>query len=211
MFNFLHNKIHTTNQVTMEIIKAEDTRTSLWSGGKTTELYIYPKDSEYIKRNFDIRISSAQVNLAESTFTQLPGVQRKLMILDGSLEIIHKNRYQKTLNKFDSDNFSGDWNTTSKGLVTDFNVMTTQNYNSNLNAIELKTNEILSQQVDNKFFLHIIYLLKGELLINTHNSKQIINKGDLIVFNNYTTFCNHTIKAKSHSEVIVSTIDKITT
>ena len=47
------------NQV--EIIKPEEYAVSEWAGGKTTQLYIYPQDSEYAKRNFLLRISSATV------------------------------------------------------------------------------------------------------------------------------------------------------
>ena len=52
--------------------------TSVWSGGKTTELYLYPFDGSYAERRFLFRISSASVDLAESHFTKLEGVTRYL-------------------------------------------------------------------------------------------------------------------------------------
>ena len=41
----------------IEIIKSDAFKESKWSGGITTQLYIYPKDSDYQKRNFNFRIS----------------------------------------------------------------------------------------------------------------------------------------------------------
>lgn len=192
----------------MKIIRAKDTQMSSWSGGKTTQLFIYPQNSNYSKRDFDIRISTAQINVAESTFTKLPGIQRKLMILNGNLEIIHKNKYKKCLNKFDSDNFIGNWDTTSKGIVTDFNVMTTEKYNSSLLATQLKSDNILLQNIDKQFFFHIIYLLKGELSVKTNSSQQKLNERDVMIFNNYISFKRTTIKAVFDSEIISTTICK---
>ena len=39
------------------------------------------------------------------------------------MEIEHEGRYSKVLMPGDIDRFRGDWNTTSKGKVTDFNLM----------------------------------------------------------------------------------------
>lgn len=49
---------------------------SRWSGGTTTELFIWPYGASYAERRFGIRISTATVDIAESTFTKLPGVTR---------------------------------------------------------------------------------------------------------------------------------------
>ena len=56
-----------------QIIKAESFTTSPWNGGSTTELFIYPMTSKYTSRNFHFRLSTATVNVEESTFTSLPG------------------------------------------------------------------------------------------------------------------------------------------
>ena len=53
-----------------------DYRTSCWSGGTTTEIFIWPEDADYAARRFAVRISSATVELEESDFTALPGVTR---------------------------------------------------------------------------------------------------------------------------------------
>lgn len=45
----------------IKIIDESQFSTSVWSGGKTTEMYLYPQDASYKERNFLFRISSATV------------------------------------------------------------------------------------------------------------------------------------------------------
>jgi len=66
---------------------------SVWSGGSTSQLYIYPEDADLNEKSFDFRISSAIIDVEESDFTAFPGFSRMLMVLDGELEIIHKDQY----------------------------------------------------------------------------------------------------------------------
>ena len=53
-----------------------------WIGGTTTQLAIFPATAEYTKFNFIFRMSTATVEIEESTFTFMPGVTRHLMILN---------------------------------------------------------------------------------------------------------------------------------
>ena len=72
------------------IVRTEkDYKVSKWSGGDTTELYLYPEDGDYKSGNFQLRISSATVEVDRSEFTSLPGVDRYLMIFQGHLDMIH--------------------------------------------------------------------------------------------------------------------------
>ena len=70
-------------------LTAGDFRTSTWSGGTTTELYLYPENGSYAARDFLFRISSATVDLPESDFTALPGVERYITPLAGSFTLTH--------------------------------------------------------------------------------------------------------------------------
>ena len=47
----------------IERISAQRFSTSKWSGGSTTELFIWPKDASYAERRFNIRISTATVDV----------------------------------------------------------------------------------------------------------------------------------------------------
>lgn len=110
---------------TYRIVRKEELPSGRWSGGTTTELAIWPPEAVYAERNFVWRVSSARVEAEESDFTPLPGVERCLMILEGTLHLVHEGHYEATLGPFEQDNFSGDWRTHSRGAVTDFNLMTT--------------------------------------------------------------------------------------
>ena len=71
---------------TVKIIHDSDYKTSNWSGGTTTELAIYPLDSNYKNLDFKWRLSSAKVELEESTFTYLPNTNRFILSLDNPLK-----------------------------------------------------------------------------------------------------------------------------
>ena len=62
--------------------------TSVWSGGKTTEMYLYPQTASYRNRNFLFRISSATVEEEASTFTRLPGIHREILLLNGQPGVV---------------------------------------------------------------------------------------------------------------------------
>ena len=106
-----------------EIVRKEQLTVARWSGGTTTQLAIWPPEGDYARRSFTWRVSSARVEDEESTFTSLPGVERCLMILEGTLRLCHEGHYETVLHPFEQDNFSGDWTTRSWGRVTDFNLM----------------------------------------------------------------------------------------
>ena len=98
--------------------------TSNWSGGTTTELGIGPDGSRYADREFLWRISSATVDLEESTFTALPDYDRIIMTLEGEIDLCHNDGEWMHLKAFETHSFDGGDDTVSKGKVVDFNLMT---------------------------------------------------------------------------------------
>ncbi len=109
----------------MTVQKYEESRfkTSLWQGGETTELCIFPPGADYAARNFLYRISSASVDLERSEFTLLNGVQRFLVPLTGSLKISHDGKNFIKLKPYEVYAFDGGVKTVSTGKVRDFNLM----------------------------------------------------------------------------------------
>ena len=105
-------------------LKETDYKTGLWSGGSTTELFIWPKNSDYAKRKFMIRVSSARVDLEESDFTPLPNVTRYITPLLGGFTLIHPNGVSVEMNPLSPPyEFSGENPTHCVGKATDFNLM----------------------------------------------------------------------------------------
>ncbi|MBZ9687879.1 HutD family protein [Clostridium estertheticum] len=172
----------------IKIIKENEHKTSEWSGGTTTELYIYPEDSLYGQRNFKWRLSSAKVEVEKSTFTSLQGIFRHIMVIEGELLLEHENHHNVALKAFEQDSFSGDWTTTSFGKVTDFNLMLAQGYTGTLESIFLNSGEIkdiwLHSKVkdDEKVYgiTEAVYIVLGNIEIdNGLMGKVGLKKGDL--------------------------------
>lgn len=97
--------------------------TSEWSGGETTQLAIFPETASYKDRQFLWRISSATVNTEESDFTVLPGYDRFLTVLTGSIRLSHENQPSFSLRPYEIYRFDGGAHTHSQGICRDFNLM----------------------------------------------------------------------------------------
>ena len=65
------------------IISKDSMPVSSWSGGRTTEIFIFPVGERYSDRNFLFRISTAEVELDSSDFTSLPGHERLSACVSG--------------------------------------------------------------------------------------------------------------------------------
>ncbi len=187
------------------VLQADDFVTSNWSGGSTTQLYISPANASYAERNFDFRISSAKVEVPESTFTALPGVNRKLMVLEGEITLNHENEHSKTLQKYEVDTFNGDWKTTAKGTCTDFNLMTTGNQTSELSHLQLLANHYKTLIVEENYYTVCLYLHSGSIYVEINNKLYNLKKESLLVLSNINIFSFH-LQAHKRSELIISKI-----
>lgn len=184
----------------MKIIRKHEQKTNLWSGGKTTELFIYPDGSSYAERNFQFRISTATIETATSEFTRLNGFKRHLMILDGTLKIHHKNHYQKTLNQFDVDEFMGDWETTAEGKVTDFNLMHDANFKGKIEILHLEKQLQHTLKLENDFTA--FYVLNES--VNIEN--QDFQKGNFVITNYKKSL---PIYSKEKANLIIISINSV--
>ena len=107
------------------LIKGSQRKISLWAGGSSSQICIYPPEAEYAQRNFLYRISTAVADTDEwSDYTMLPGVCRHLLMLDGEAEVQHESR-TVFMQPYEPVNvFDGGEKTKAKGKVRDFNLMT---------------------------------------------------------------------------------------
>jgi uncharacterized protein len=167
------------------IIKKDTLITSNWTGGTTTQLLIYPGSGNYSKRDFKWRVSTAKVEVQESTFTSLPGISRIIMVLEGCLKIQHYGHHNIKLNPYDIDEFEGEWVTKGFGKVTDFNLMMSEGVKGELGYIKitpLQKKEILIKD-DNKLFENITnfyYSPYGNIGIMINEIEYSLNAGDII-------------------------------
>lgn len=153
---------------------------SKWSGGETTEVFLFPPEGQFRLNEFDYRVSTAKVAMAESTFSNLPGYKRIIMSLDNPLELHHKddsNFRKEKLAPFQTDYFCGSDETKSFGRCTDFNLIYSPKYGG-----EMKTK--LSEEVIKlqKNVVYVLYALQDIVLTSTKDNENIhVSKGDSLL------------------------------
>lgn len=112
------------NQLTL--ISPDTYLNSTWSGGRTTQLCLLPAGASYAERNFDLRISSATVEMEESVFSDLRGYSRIIAPLEGSFDLQHPDRkglQHFHLERYQLHAFDGGEKTLCRGRGRDFNVI----------------------------------------------------------------------------------------
>ena len=149
-------------------------KTITWASGTSTELFICPSEGNFQTRAFDFRISTATVEAEETNFSDFSGLTRILLVLNGSLTLIHEGRYTKELKTFDQDRFDGSWKTKSKGKVQDFNVMFTEKYDAKVNHLPYSTNQKTERELSSQNYY--LFIFNGKFEING----QLVSAGDLV-------------------------------
>lgn len=141
-----------------QIISQSSYKVSKWSGGETTEVFLYPPEGHYALNEFDYRVSTAKVELEESTFSSLPGYKRIIMSLDNPLELHHRGKEglrKIKLAPYQINYFSGDDTTKSFGKCTDFNLI----YSPKIGG-EMKTKQSNEKINLKKGVTYILYALE---------------------------------------------------
>jgi environmental stress-induced protein Ves len=163
----------------MKKINSQHYKTTKWSGGATTELLIYPKESNFKAQDFQYRLSIATIEVSSSDFTPLPNVNRTLLLLAGELKLIHENHHESFLMPFSQDSFMGDWNTHSIGIAKDFNLMTrgttkgTIQVLSNDHSFTSDADHIICYNYDGEISINKEDLLVNETMIIQNLQKQL--------------------------------------
>lgn len=163
------------------VTKNSDQKSSKWSGGTTTELWLWPEDGSYAERNFLARISSATVEVAASTFTELSGVRRQIMTLSGDLLLRHEGLEEIRLKPYQVHAFLGDTPTTSEGVVTDFNLMLKDGADGKMSGVALSGNQephLLHLDASKQGGFHLLYCAKGVCNYETSEESGVLLTGD---------------------------------
>jgi len=174
-----------------EIIIKNQYKKSIWSGGTTTEMFIYPHNSSYGDRDFIYRISSATVELGKSEFTSLPDYNRILMVLKGKLILRHEGQDPIELCELEQDTFDGNVLTVSEGKVTDFNLMMRKGIcQGNVEVIQIDAKSTLTKVFEEEKVhefndsADIYYNIKGTIAISVNESEKfVLENKDLLIIN----------------------------
>lgn len=167
----------------IKVIKKEQQVVNQWAGGTTSQLAIYPESASYKDRDFLWRLSTAVVELEESTFTKLPGFDRYIMVLDGELKLVHNEHHNAVLKQYQQDSFKGAWDTTSYGSGRDFNLMVKEGMKGSLEYYKVTYEEPLKLQLDNKGEanrFYACYCHKGNINVSVDGREILLTEGELL-------------------------------
>lgn len=143
---------------------------STWKGGKTEQLCIVPENASLQERNFDLRISSATIDLERSEFSDFRGYRRYLMKLEGDITLLIDDK-TIIIKRDEAFEFMGDEKviSLSKEPSRDFNVIIKKDKKAD---ISIKENEKLNTN-------------KGEYIFSLEKAK--INGNDVDKYALYET------------------------
>lgn len=178
-------------------LKPNPSKKISWAKGTSQELFIYPPASDFQKRDFLFRISLATVEAETSDFTPLPGIQRTLMLLKGEHILTHKGHHIKQLFPFDQDTFQGDWQTSSQGQATNFNLMCRPGASGTLKHLKGNAGEQMTCKMQDAIVL--IYVYSGRVSIEA----RYLEAGDCLVIENGNEL---KLKCTESSDIILTSV-----
>lgn len=175
---------------TIELVSKTRQHTTAWSGGTTTQIAIYPKQAEYRERNFLWRLSTARVDLEESTFTALPGISRILMVLAGEIRLEHRNHHTANLKPYEQDRFSGDWTTRCFGQASDFNLMLRAGCEGSLTALSVEAQVQIALtdtgSINGTAGTTVFYCVDGGCEMTVGHESYLLAAGDVLLIYRHT-------------------------
>jgi environmental stress-induced protein Ves len=174
------------NNLKIAVINEGSAVVSQWAGGKSSQYFIYPENSNYASRNFKFRISKAvSFSDEEAKYTMLENYIRHLIMLEGTARVYHKGHYDLTMEPYrDIDVFDGGWESSAEGSVTDFNLMVSKDCFGRMSVIE---NDCVVQndfcvQCRRPYFCTAFYCANGDAVFKLDSETIRAEAGDLVVF-----------------------------
>lgn len=161
-----------------KIVRKENQKEHLWTGGISKELYIFP-DGSTVSSPFNFRVSTASINPGEYNFTTFKGYKRLLVLLSGNLklEVDGKNYYLDPLSHIF---FSGDSHTSSLAdeKSIDFNLI----FKDNIELLDFKITEgeFLGKNLSPKS-INIFYNLEKNRHVQVNNNEYTLGKEDTFI------------------------------
>ena len=137
----------------MRIIRKKEYKITSWSGGTTTEIYLYPEDGDYSRRQSDYRISSATIEVDESDFTVLPRIERVILPLENRMLLLHGEE-EVVLAPYEPYRFQGERGTRSRGINRDFNLMLNHGVHGNIEVLTIGKVTSIIEEVENTLYYY---------------------------------------------------------
>ena len=192
----------------VSVLTSDNFKPTNWSGGTTTELYIFPNGANFSNRDFGFRLSTATVELESSDFTPLPGFHRDLLILEGAMSLTFNGESTQELAKFDVATFEGDWKTTSKGICSDFNVMTNDDFEADVFGVTLTKSELTHVELEDQAHWLFIYNLSRPITIIVGSKNFTIGAMELLIIEE-VDFDEFSLHSDEDAECVITCISEL--
>ena len=170
----------------LRIIKASQFKSNPWTGGTTSELFIYPETAQYKKSDFAFRLSTATIETSPSIFTPLAGINRSLLALKGTMTLSHKRHHTKKQDQFAIDYFDGGWETKSVGTCIAFNLMTRGSTRGDISGFSIEKGEITPYEIPKECTSFFVYSHSGNSVIQHNGTSYRLQTGDLLVLESFS-------------------------
>lgn len=180
----------------IELIHKREVTPAEWDGGKTWELFIFPKEAKYADRDFDFRISTASIEKSPSTFTRFKGYRRFLVMLTGDLHII-RNGEKESVKHNQVFKFSSDDEIDSYSSGQDFNLMVKED--KWISSVEVSK----SGKETGARLLFVFAMDDCEVLCNEESFQ--LNGGDCLVIDNNEM---QLVNLKADKEIILGVLNE---
>lgn len=168
-----------------KIIQNEDILRGTWSGGTFTQYYSIPARADMQADDFIFAISSATVDLEESTFTYYGGCDRVIMSLEKDYVLIHDDTDVCPLHPFEPHSFTGEEKTCSKGTYRDFNlIMKRDHCSGTMSSLQLAPGSAFYGQVGKESehrSLVTLFCCTGNFVLCSGDEKTAVGAGEMIV------------------------------
>lgn len=168
------------------LIKNEEFNIGKWSGGSTSEIAVFPRSAQYLERDFIWRLSSATVDLEESSFTRLPDYDRILMVLEGEAVLAHGQQRSVSLEQYEQDSFDGEIKTKCFGKIRDYNLMLRKGCQGRLELFSADSESHtldLTVDSDHTNGSYGIFCCEGYVIAAVNGETTMIRAGEQLVVN----------------------------
>lgn len=172
----------------IKVYTNESYKESNWSGGTTREMAIYPENAKYLDRDFIWRLSSADSDREESSFTKLPDYDRILMVLEGSVVLAHGEERTVKLEPLEQDSFDGAIKTKCFGnLKKDYNLIMRKGCRGTMEVLHVDSNSqklSFDENISQGECISVgIYCIEGYIVASSCGEQIMVKADEQLVCN----------------------------
>lgn len=173
------------NAAPYRIITKDRVKKRLWSGGTVNQLFIYPENADFEKKDFVFQVSTATVEVEESLFTFFDNYDRIIMTTDNEFVLVHNDQEEIILGKNEPHLFYGGDKTQGKGKVNDFNLIMKRGVcRGDVMALSIKKGSVIFPRKGNDICaktMEIVFCAHGSLTLRLGKQQEHLEQGDLLV------------------------------